>query len=199
MPQAEDLCKEALEMDPECDVAIATLAQLSLQQGKISEAIDWFEKSAKLARTEVELTTAITCGSRRCRSVEFGATDFVYISRARRTRFPSAIVVPAGEPDILHKNNRDSGADLKIARRTTPKWPKNWGNSLRNCRETVSMYKQRNYRVASTNISIHARPRSEIQIERQRRWDRFHNRRKAVVETAACENDAPVTENRVRR
>lgn len=60
MPQAEDLCKEALEMDPECDVAIATLAQLSLQQGKISEAIDWFEKSAKLARTEVELTTAIT-------------------------------------------------------------------------------------------------------------------------------------------
>jgi tetratricopeptide (TPR) repeat protein len=85
MPQAEDLCKEALEMDPECDVAIATLAQLSLQQGKISEAIDWFEKSAKLARTEVELTTAITCGSRRCRSVEFGATDFVYISRARRT------------------------------------------------------------------------------------------------------------------
>jgi len=61
MQQAEDLCKEALDIDPDCDVAVATLAQLSLQQGKISEAIDWFEKSAKLARTEVELTTAITC------------------------------------------------------------------------------------------------------------------------------------------
>jgi tetratricopeptide (TPR) repeat protein len=104
MPQAEDLCKEALEMDPECDVAIATLAQLSLQQGKISEAIDWFEKSAKLARTEVELTTAITCGSRCRRPVECGTTDFASASLAlalRRTRFQSAIVVPAGEPNHL--------------------------------------------------------------------------------------------------
>ncbi len=61
MAGAEALCKEALDIDPECDVAVATLAQLSLQQGKIPEAITWFEKSAKLARTEIELTTAITC------------------------------------------------------------------------------------------------------------------------------------------
>jgi import receptor subunit TOM70 len=58
---AEELCRQALEIDPECDVAIATLAQLSLQQGKIQEAIGWFEKSAKCARTEGELIGALTC------------------------------------------------------------------------------------------------------------------------------------------
>ncbi|WWD20858.1 hypothetical protein CI109_105335 [Kwoniella shandongensis] len=57
---AEALCKEALDIDSECDVAVATLAQLSLQQGKIDEAIKWFEKSAQLARTEGELVNAIT-------------------------------------------------------------------------------------------------------------------------------------------
>jgi import receptor subunit TOM70 len=59
--QAEALCKEALEIDPDCDVAVATLAQLSLQQGRIDEAIPWFERSAKLSRTEGELINAITC------------------------------------------------------------------------------------------------------------------------------------------
>ncbi|ORX40842.1 mitochondrial import receptor subunit tom40 [Kockovaella imperatae] len=58
--QAEAFCQEALEIDPDCDVAVATLAQLSLQQGKIDQAIEWFEKSAKLARTEGELVNAIT-------------------------------------------------------------------------------------------------------------------------------------------
>lgn len=57
---AEALCTEALEIDPDCDVAVATLAQLSLQQGKIDQAIKWFEKSGKLARTEAELVNAIT-------------------------------------------------------------------------------------------------------------------------------------------
>ncbi|WRT70870.1 uncharacterized protein IL334_007869 [Kwoniella shivajii] len=57
---ADGLCQQALEIDPECDVAVATLAQLSLQQGKIDEAIKWFEKSAQLARTEGELVNAIT-------------------------------------------------------------------------------------------------------------------------------------------
>ncbi|GMK56693.1 hypothetical protein CspeluHIS016_0305330 [Cutaneotrichosporon spelunceum] len=57
---AEALCKEALDIDADCDVAVATLAQLSLQQGKIDEAINWFEKSGQLARTEGELINAIT-------------------------------------------------------------------------------------------------------------------------------------------
>lgn len=61
MAAAEALCKEALSIDEECDVAVATAAQLSLQQGKIPEAIKWFEQSAKLARTEAEMTAAITC------------------------------------------------------------------------------------------------------------------------------------------
>jgi import receptor subunit TOM70 len=61
MPQAEKLCNDALAIDPDCDVAVATLAQLSLQQGKIDEAIKWFEKSGRLARTEGELANAITC------------------------------------------------------------------------------------------------------------------------------------------
>ena len=59
--QAESLCREALEVDPDCDVAVATLAQLSLQQGKIDEAIKWFEQSGQLARTEGELINALTC------------------------------------------------------------------------------------------------------------------------------------------
>lgn len=57
---AEELCRKALEIDPECDVAVATLAQLSLQQAKVPEAIAYFERSAMIARTEPELVNAIT-------------------------------------------------------------------------------------------------------------------------------------------
>ncbi|PWN45207.1 putative mitochondrial precursor protein import receptor tom70 [Ceraceosorus guamensis] len=60
MPTAERLCRQALEKDPDCDTAIATLAQLSLQQGKITDAIGFFERSAKIARTYQELENAIT-------------------------------------------------------------------------------------------------------------------------------------------
>lgn len=57
---AEELCRKALEKDADCDVAVATLAQLSLQQGKIQDAIQYFERSAKIARTEPELINALT-------------------------------------------------------------------------------------------------------------------------------------------
>ncbi|WFD32236.1 TOM (translocase of outer membrane) complex component [Malassezia sp. CBS 17886] len=57
---AEALCREALAIDPDCDVAIATLAQLSLQQSKIPDAIEYFRRSAEIARTEPELVNAIT-------------------------------------------------------------------------------------------------------------------------------------------
>ncbi|UZJ56957.1 hypothetical protein CBS101457_006277 [Exobasidium rhododendri] len=60
MGAAETLCRSALDKDPDCDVAVATLAQLSLQQGKIKEAIEYFERSAQIARTEPELINAIT-------------------------------------------------------------------------------------------------------------------------------------------
>lgn len=57
---AEELCRKALDKDADCDVAVATLAQLSLQQGKIQDAIEYFERSAKIARTEPELINALT-------------------------------------------------------------------------------------------------------------------------------------------
>ncbi len=41
-------------------MALATLAQLSLQQSQIPEAIEYLRKSADIARTEPELVNAIT-------------------------------------------------------------------------------------------------------------------------------------------
>ncbi|CCL98887.1 uncharacterized protein FIBRA_00894 [Fibroporia radiculosa] len=57
---AEHCCQEALKIDPECEAAVATLAQLSLQQGKIDVAMEMFEKQASLARSEPELMNALT-------------------------------------------------------------------------------------------------------------------------------------------
>jgi predicted Zn-dependent protease len=57
---AGKLCEEALALDPTCDVAVATLAQLLLQQNKVEEAVKMFTRSAELARTEPELVNALT-------------------------------------------------------------------------------------------------------------------------------------------
>ncbi|KAF8346257.1 hypothetical protein F5887DRAFT_960979 [Amanita rubescens] len=57
---AERCCNEALRIDPECEAAIATLAQLNLQQGKIDKAAEMFEKQVQLARNEPELNNALT-------------------------------------------------------------------------------------------------------------------------------------------
>lgn len=57
---AETLCREALTIDPDCEAAVATLAQLSLQQGKIDDAVEMFSRHADLARTEPELVNALT-------------------------------------------------------------------------------------------------------------------------------------------
>ena len=57
---AEKLCKEALEIDPECDAAIATIAQLALQQGRLDDAIEMFGRHADIARTEAELEQTLT-------------------------------------------------------------------------------------------------------------------------------------------
>jgi import receptor subunit TOM70 len=58
--QAEELLRKALEYDAECDSAIATLAQLTLQQGKLGEAIELFSKHANIARTVQELELSLT-------------------------------------------------------------------------------------------------------------------------------------------
>ncbi|KAK3365769.1 hypothetical protein B0T24DRAFT_399818 [Lasiosphaeria ovina] len=58
--EAEKLCEKALIIDPECDIAVATMAQLLLQQGKVTEALKYFERTAELARTEGELVNALS-------------------------------------------------------------------------------------------------------------------------------------------
>jgi import receptor subunit TOM70 len=57
---AAKLCEEALSMDPENEAAVATLAQLNLQQGKIDDAVKMFDRHCELARTEPELQNALT-------------------------------------------------------------------------------------------------------------------------------------------
>jgi mitochondrial import receptor subunit TOM70 len=57
---AERCCNEALSIDDACEAAVATLAQLSLQQGNIQEAVKMFERNADLARNEMELGNALT-------------------------------------------------------------------------------------------------------------------------------------------
>lgn len=58
--EAENLCQKALIIDPECDIAVGTMAQLLLQQGKVSQALKYFERAAELARTESEVINAIS-------------------------------------------------------------------------------------------------------------------------------------------
>ncbi|KAI0433547.1 mitochondrial import receptor subunit tom-70 [Xylaria sp. FL1042] len=58
--EAEQLCEKALIIDPECDIAVATMAQLLLQQGKITEALKYFERAAELARTPGEIVNALS-------------------------------------------------------------------------------------------------------------------------------------------
>ncbi|KAG2038340.1 hypothetical protein BDR03DRAFT_955171 [Suillus americanus] len=53
-------CDEALRIDSECEPAVATLAQLSLQQGKIDHAVEMFKRQAELACSEPELINALT-------------------------------------------------------------------------------------------------------------------------------------------
>lgn len=57
---AERCCDEALRIDPECEAAVATLAQLSLQQSKIERAVEMFTKQTDLSRSEPELVNALT-------------------------------------------------------------------------------------------------------------------------------------------
>ncbi|KAL8820459.1 MAG: hypothetical protein Q9223_001320 [Gallowayella weberi] len=58
--EAEKLCQKALMIDPECDIAVATMAQLLLQQGKVTDALKYFERAAELSRTEGEIVNALS-------------------------------------------------------------------------------------------------------------------------------------------
>ncbi|CEP17018.1 hypothetical protein [Parasitella parasitica] len=58
--EATQLCESALEVDPACDAAVASLAQILLEQGKPEEALKYYEMAINLARTEAELEHAIS-------------------------------------------------------------------------------------------------------------------------------------------
>jgi tetratricopeptide (TPR) repeat protein len=57
---AERCCNEALRIDPECEAAVATLAQLNLQQSRIEKAVEMFGRQVELARSEIELANVLT-------------------------------------------------------------------------------------------------------------------------------------------
>ncbi|KAI4175776.1 MAG: hypothetical protein LQ343_001389 [Gyalolechia ehrenbergii] len=52
-PEAEKLCQKAL-------ITVATMAQLLLQQGKVIDALKYFERAAELSRTEGEIVNALS-------------------------------------------------------------------------------------------------------------------------------------------
>jgi mitochondrial import receptor subunit TOM70 len=49
-----------IPVDEDCDIAVATMAQLLLQQGKVVEALKYFERAAELSRTEGEIVNALS-------------------------------------------------------------------------------------------------------------------------------------------
>lgn len=84
---AERCCHEALRVDAECEAAVATLAQLSLQQAKIPEAVRMFERQAELARSEPELINALTYQYVRCDLLPlYVCADGSCRRRARKSR-----------------------------------------------------------------------------------------------------------------
>ncbi|EJD38367.1 mitochondrial outer membrane translocase receptor TOM70, partial [Auricularia subglabra TFB-10046 SS5] len=56
---AERLCKEALEIDPECEAAVATLGQLLLQHARLQEACEMFARHVSISRSEQELQNTL--------------------------------------------------------------------------------------------------------------------------------------------
>ena len=49
-----------MTVDPDCDIAVATMAQLLLQQGNVTKALEYFERAAELSRTEGEIVNALS-------------------------------------------------------------------------------------------------------------------------------------------
>ena len=77
-------------------MAVATLAQLLLQQNKIHIAVDMFKRSAELSRTEMELTNALTyeCATRA--QIDFIRNYPAYAERVSRRRARRRARVGAG-------------------------------------------------------------------------------------------------------
>ena len=56
---SEKVLKEALEFDPDCEAAVATLAQILLSAGDVEGAAVLFRKQADLARTAPDIQNAL--------------------------------------------------------------------------------------------------------------------------------------------
>ena len=54
------MLKTWIIVDPDCDIAVATMAQLLLQQGNVTKALEYFERAAELSRTEGEIVNALS-------------------------------------------------------------------------------------------------------------------------------------------
>ena len=59
-PSSRTLTNLSRAVDPECDIAVATMAQLLLQQNNVPGALKYFERAAELARTEGEIVNALS-------------------------------------------------------------------------------------------------------------------------------------------
>jgi import receptor subunit TOM70 len=120
--QAEQICREAIaivrrlvsytpdetgslidderEQDPACDVGVATLAQLLLQQNKVHDAVGMFERSAELARTEPELVNALTFENATRAQIAFINNYPTYAEKYARFPFSAFRSAPDLEPKI---------------------------------------------------------------------------------------------------
>lgn len=56
---AEKVLNEALQYDPDCEAAVATLAQILLSSGNVEGAAVLFRKQAELARTIPDIQNAL--------------------------------------------------------------------------------------------------------------------------------------------
>lgn len=70
-----------ITVDPECDIAVATMAQLLLQQGKVTEALKYFERAAELSRTEGEIVNALSYAEATRTQLEVSLTGLILHSR----------------------------------------------------------------------------------------------------------------------
>ena len=96
--EAEKLCEKALIIDPECDIAVATMAQLLLQQGKVTEALKYFERAAELSRTEGEIVNALSYAEATRTQLEVSRISSCLISRPERTSGCNCLRMPPGSP-----------------------------------------------------------------------------------------------------
>lgn len=66
-------------VDPDCDIAIATMAQLLLQLGRVTEALKYFERAAELSRTEGEIINALSYAEATRTQLEVGWTPSLFL------------------------------------------------------------------------------------------------------------------------